>query len=105
MGFWNVIFYGLIAVVGITAIAVTYYRIDWARHPEKYKKDLEDLEKQEKAEYWKKKNAEKAAAEKKAKDKEKAKKQQARIDKLNELRAINGKGPLTDKNGKSSKKK
>ena len=97
MSFWNVIFYGLIIVVGITAIAVTYYRIDWARHPEKYQKDLEELEK---AEYWRKKNAEKAAAEKKAKDKEKAKKKQARIDKLNELRAINGKGPLADKNKK-----
>lgn len=100
MNFWNVIFYGLVIVAAITAIAVTYYRIDWARHPEKYQKDLEELEKQEKADYWKKKNAEKAAALKKAQDKEKAKKKQARIDKLNELRAINGKGPLADKNKK-----
>ena len=45
---WNFIFYGIIAVVGVTAIAVTIYRIDWARHPEKYQKDLEELEKEEK---------------------------------------------------------
>ena len=45
---WNFIFYGIIAAVGITAIAVTIYRIDWARHPEKYQKDLEEFEKAEK---------------------------------------------------------
>lgn len=45
---WNFIFYGIIAVVGVTVIAVTIYRIDWARHPEKYQKDLEELEKAEK---------------------------------------------------------
>ena len=45
---WNFIFYGIIAAVGVTAIAVTIYRIDWARHPEKYQKDLEELEKEEK---------------------------------------------------------
>ena len=45
---WEFIFYGIIAAVGVTAIAVTIYRIDWARHPEKYQKDLEELEKEEK---------------------------------------------------------
>ena len=40
----------------------------------------------------------------KAKEKEKAKKRQARVDKLNQYRAINGKGPLAEKN-KDSKKK
>lgn len=44
------------------------------------------------------------AAIKKAKEKEKAKKRQARVDKLNQYRAINGKGPLAEKN-KNSKKK
>ena len=45
---WNFIFYGIIAAVGVTVIAVTIYRIDWARHPEKYQKDLEEFEKAEK---------------------------------------------------------
>ena len=45
---WNIIFYGIIIAVGVTVIAVTVYRIDWARHPEKYKEDLEALEKAEK---------------------------------------------------------
>ena len=40
----------------------------------------------------------------KAKEKEKAKKRQARVDKLNQYRAVNGKGPLAEKN-KDSKKK
>lgn len=85
---WNIIFYGIIIVVGITVIAVTIYRIDWARHPEKYKKDLENLEKEE---YWKKKKADQEAAVKKAKAKQKDRKKQARMDKINEYRASGGK--------------
>lgn len=87
---WNIIFYGIIIVVGITVIAVTIYRIDWARHPEKYKKDLENLEKEE---YWKKKKADQEAAAKKAKAKQKDRKKQARLDKINEYRASGGKLP------------
>ena len=35
--FWNFLFYGIIIVSAILFIALTAYRIDWARHPEKYK--------------------------------------------------------------------
>lgn len=65
---WSFIFYGIIAAVGVTVIAVTIYRIDWARHPEKYKKDLEELEKAEKA------KANRELAERNAKAKLKAQK-------------------------------
>ncbi len=45
-GFYNFLFYGVI-IVGILLIGgLTYYRIDWARHPEKYKKDVEAYEKE-----------------------------------------------------------
>ena len=47
MDFYQFIFYGLIAVGAILIIALTIYRIDWARHPEKYK-DLEDSENDQK---------------------------------------------------------
>ena len=66
--FWNFIFYGMIAVGAILFVSLTIYRIDWARHPEKYK----DLEKND----------------------EKQLKRQKRVDKLNHYRAINGKGPV-----------
>lgn len=65
---WSFIFYGIIAAVGVTVIAVTIYRIDWARHPEKYKKDLEELEKAEKT------KANRELAERNAKAKLKAQK-------------------------------
>ena len=65
---WGFIFYGIIAAVGVTVIAVTIYRIDWARHPEKYKKDLEELEKAEKT------RANRELAERNAKAKLKAQK-------------------------------
>ncbi len=65
---WNFIFYGIIAAVGVTVIAVTIYRIDWARHPEKYKKDLEELERAEKT------KANRELAERNAKAKMKAQK-------------------------------
>ena len=93
-GFYSFLFYGLIAVGAVLIISLTVLRIDWARHPEKYKKDVENYEKEQDQE----------AAIKKAKEKEKAKKRQARVDKLNQYRAINGKGPLAEKN-KTSKKK
>ena len=47
MDFWNVMFYAVIAVGVLLVGGVTYYRIDWARHPEKYQKDLEELEKEQ----------------------------------------------------------
>ena len=39
--FWDILFYGIIIVGAILMISLTAYRIDWARHPEKYK-DLEE---------------------------------------------------------------
>ena len=93
-GFYSFLFYGLIAVGAILIISLTVLRIDWARHVENYEKE----------QYWRKKKQDKEAAIKKAKEKEKAKKRQARVDKLNQYRAINGKGPLAEKN-KDSKKK
>ena len=35
--FWDFLFYGIIAVGAILFVSLTIYRIDWARHPEKYK--------------------------------------------------------------------
>ena len=52
-GFYSFIFYGLIAVGGILIISLTVLRIDWARHPEKYAKDVENYEKEQ---YRKKNN-------------------------------------------------
>ena len=100
-GFYSFIFYDLIAVGGILIISLTVLRIDWARHPEKYAKDVENYEKEQ---YRKKKQRDQEAAIKRAKEKEKAKKRQQRVDKLNHYRAITGKGPLADKS-KDSKKK
>ena len=100
--FYCFIFYGLIAVGGILIISLTVLRIDWARHPEKYAKDVENYEKEQ---YRKKKQQDQEAAIKRAKEKEKAKKRQQRVDKLNHYRAINGKGPLADKSKDSKKKK
>ena len=100
-GIYSFIFCGLIAVGGIFIISLTVLRIDWARHPEKYAKDIENYEKEQ---YRKKKQRDQEAAIKRAKEKEKAKKRQQRVDKLNHYRAITGKGPLADKS-KDSKKK
>ena len=96
--FWNFIFYGMIAVGAILFVSLTIYRIDWARHPEKYK----DLEKDEKSEYWDKKKKDQQMREKKAKDKAKAMKHQRRVDKINHYRAVAGKKPL-DQNLKEKK--
>lgn len=52
-GFYSFLFYGLIAVGAVLIISLTVLRIDWARHPEKYKKDVENYEKEQ---YWKKKS-------------------------------------------------
>ena len=101
-GFYSFILYGLIAIGGILIISLTVLRIDWARHPEKYAKDVENYEKEQ---YRKKKQQDQEAAIKRAKEKEKAKKRQQRVDKLNHYRAINGKGPLADKSKDSKKKK
>ena len=43
--FWDILFYGIIIVGAVLMIALTAYRIDWARHPEKYKDIAEDPEK------------------------------------------------------------
>ena len=90
-GLYSFIFYGLIIVGALLIISITILRIDWARHPEKYAKDVENYEKEE---YWKKKKQDQQAAIKKAKEKEKARKRQKRVDQLNHYRAINGKGPV-----------
>ena len=82
MDFYQFVFYGLIAVGAILIIALTIYRIDWARHPEKYQKYVEDVEKEE---YWKKKKKDQQDALKKAKEKEKARKKQQRLDRANQL--------------------
>ena len=88
---WNILVYAIVAVGVILLVALTVYRIDWARHPEKYK----ELEKSdEKSEYWAKKKRDQEAAQKRAKDREKAKKQQKRLDKVNHYRAIAGQKPL-----------
>ena len=93
MSFWDFLFYGIIIVGAVLFIALTIYRIDWARHPEKYK-DLTEEDPQ-KAEYRRKKEADKKVAAQKAKEKEKQLKRQKRVDKLNHYRAINGKGPVS----------
>ena len=43
--FWDILFYGIIILGAILFIALTAYRIDWARHPEKYQDLAEDPEK------------------------------------------------------------
>lgn len=48
----------MIAVGAILFVSLTIYRIDWARHPEKYK-DLVEDEDPQKTEYRKKKEADK----------------------------------------------
>ena len=102
MSFWDFLFYGIIIVGAILFVSLTIYRIDWARHPEKYKDNAD--EDPQKAEYRRKKEADKKAAAQKAKEKEKQLKRQKRVDKLNHYRAINGKGPVgTD--GKPIEKK
>ena len=101
-GFYSFLFYGLIAVGAVLIISLTVLRIDWARHPEKYEKDVENYEKEQ---YWRKKKQDKEAAIKKAKEKEKARKRQQRVDKLNHYRAINGKGPVELKDERGKKKK
>ena len=63
--FWDILFYGIIIIGAALLIGLTVYRIDWARHPEKYKDLVEDPEK---AAYRQKKEADKKAAAKKAKD-------------------------------------
>ena len=45
--FWTILFYAVCAVGALLFVGLLYYRIDWARHPEKYK----DLENDEKSEY------------------------------------------------------
>ena len=77
--FWDILFYGIIIIGAALLIGLTVYRIDWARHPEKYKDLVEDPEK---AAYRQKKEADKKAAAKKAKEK------------VNHYRAINGKPPI-----------
>ena len=85
--FWDILFYGIIIVGAILMISLTAYRIDWARHPEKYK-DLE--EDPDKVAYRQKK----------------ALKRQKRVDKINHYRAISGQAPIgLDGKPKDSKNK
>lgn len=46
--FWTILFYAIIAVGALLFFGLLYYRIDWARHPEKYK-DLEDTDSNKKS--------------------------------------------------------
>ena len=39
MSFEKILFYGIIIVGALLLIGLTYYRIDWARHPEKYEQE------------------------------------------------------------------
>lgn len=72
---FQILFYAVIALGAATIIGLTVYRIDWAKHPEKYQKLVEDAEKEE---YWKKKRAEQKAALKKAEEKAKERQKEAR---------------------------
>ncbi len=47
MSFEKILFYGIIIVGAPLLIGLTYYRIDWARHPEKYQDLVEQAEKDE----------------------------------------------------------
>lgn len=44
----KILFYGIIVVGAALIIGLTYYRIDWARHPEKYQDLVDQAEKDEK---------------------------------------------------------
>lgn len=44
----DILFYGIIIIGALMLIGLTYYRIDWARHPEKYKDLVEQSEKEDK---------------------------------------------------------
>ena len=48
MSFEKILFYGIIIVGALLLIGLTYYRIDWARHPEKYQDLVEQAEKDHK---------------------------------------------------------
>mgnify|MGYP004713726957 CR=1 FL=1 len=47
MSFEKILFYGIIIVGALLLIGLTYYPIDWARHPEKYQDLVEQAEKDE----------------------------------------------------------
>ena len=47
MSFEKILFYGIIIVGALLLIGLTYYRIDWARQPEKYQDLVEQAEKDE----------------------------------------------------------
>ena len=47
MSFEKILFYGIIIVGALLLIGLTYYGIDWARHPEKYQDLVEQAEKDE----------------------------------------------------------
>ena len=47
MSFEKILFYGIIIVGALLLVGLTYYRIDWARHPEKYHEMVEQEENDE----------------------------------------------------------
>lgn len=47
MSFEKILFYGIIIVGALLLVGLTYYHIDWARHPEKYQDLVEQAEKDE----------------------------------------------------------
>ena len=46
--FWTILFYAVCAVGALLFVGLLYYRIDWARHPEKYQDLVDQAEKDEK---------------------------------------------------------
>ena len=96
--FWTILFYAVCAVGALLFVGLLYYRIDWARHPEKYK----DLENDEKSEYWEKKKKDQQLREKKAKQTATDLKKQQRLPTVHTYRAVAGKKPL-DQNLKEKK--
>ena len=44
---WNIFFYAVIGVGALLFFGLLYYRIDWARHPEKYQDLVEQAERDE----------------------------------------------------------
>ena len=42
---WNILVYAIVAVGVILLVALTVFRIDWARHPEKYKEKAKKQQK------------------------------------------------------------
>jgi hypothetical protein len=98
MDIFTILFYGIIGIGAITIVVVTILRIDWARHPEKYKDDVDE----QKIAYRKKKEQDHRQQLARAKQKEKAAKKQQRIDTVNKYRQKNSDKTLVANNLKKA---